>query len=45
MTAHLNNSMQMFGSLEHVVGITTVGGFLGQSKALSSSIYLRITQG
>jgi len=27
MTAHLNHSMQMFGSLEHVVGIMTVGGF------------------
>ena len=27
MTAHLNHSMQILGSLEHVVGITTVGVF------------------
>ena len=32
MTAHLNYSMQMFGSLEHVVGITTVGVFFVKVK-------------
>ena len=33
----------MFGRLEHVVTTTTVS--IGQSKVLSSIIYLLITQG
>jgi hypothetical protein len=43
MTDHLNRTIQMFGSLEHVVAIKTVS--IGQSKVPSSIIYLRITQG
>jgi hypothetical protein len=43
MTAYLNRTIQMFGSLEHVVAIKTVS--IGQSKVPSSIIYLRITQG
>ena len=43
MTDHLNRTIQMFGSLEHVVAIKTVS--IGQSKVPSSIIYLRITHG